>query len=388
MRRTLNVDYYDLVIQGGPPGTPEYYDERRIEHLMSRAADEGIQRVLWRLSVCGKEAYHTRVRTPFDWAEPRARNDHMTAIMAQFDPLAVACQLAQQYGLQIYPWITLMDEYYSNNLESGFVAEHPEYQFTSRDGQRYFRGTLCYAYPQVRAHRLAQLLEVVQGYEVDGLYLCLRSHSGECEPSYVPDSFGYNQPIVDEYERRYGTDIRVEAFDFGQLYEIQGEGLTQFLRDIRADLGDVPIALGVMRHPITVRHVYPRVKMVIDWPTWVSEGLINELVTFAGEDLLGPDRQDLFGLYDIDPAWVDEAPAYYAPVQAAGVRLSTWFRLADWYGIWPQPENKNHTRIKSPGVIAATVRRLETLGFDDVYFHEAQDVEPHELWPALRGENR
>jgi hypothetical protein len=141
-----------------------------------------------------------------------------------------------------------------------------------------------------------------------------------------------------------------------------------------------------MRHPITVRHVYPRVKMVVDWPTWVSEGLINELVTFAGEDLLGPDRHDMFGLYDIDPAWVDEAPEYYAPVREAGARLSIWFRLADWYGIWPAPTRANFTRIKSPSAVAAIVRRLEALGFDDVCLHEAQDIEPHELWHALRGE--
>ena len=71
MNRTLNVDYYDLVLRGGEPGTPEFYDERRIEGLLRRCREEGIQRVLWRLSVCGKEAYYSKVRTPFDWAEPR-----------------------------------------------------------------------------------------------------------------------------------------------------------------------------------------------------------------------------------------------------------------------------------------------------------------------------
>ena len=128
MDRTLNVDYYDLVLRGGEPGTPEFYDERRIEALLRRCR-EGIQRVLWRLSVCGKEAYHSKVRTPFDWAEPRAENDRMTAVMQRFDPLAVACELAPRYGLRRYPWITLMDDYYSGNLESGFVAAQPGYQF-------------------------------------------------------------------------------------------------------------------------------------------------------------------------------------------------------------------------------------------------------------------
>ncbi len=389
MNRTLNVDYYDLVIRGGDAGSPTFYDERRIEALLRRCAEEGIQRVLWRLSVCGKEAYYTQVRTPFDWATPRERNDRMTAIMERFDPLAVACKLAPRYGLTLYPWITLEDDYYENNLESGFVAQHPEYQFVSRDGKRYFRGTLCYCYPEVRAHRLAQLQEIVANYQIDGFYLCLRSHAGECEPSYVPDSFGYNAPVAEEYRRRYGTDILTEPFDFRKLYEIQGAGLTQFLRESRAALGKgVPIALGVMRHPLMVRHVYPRVKMVVDWPAWVREGLVDELVTFAGEDILGPDRPDMYGLYDIDPQWVDEAPAYYAAVRQAGVKHSIWFRLSDWFGVWPMPSVPGAPRSKPAGVIAATTRKLESLGFDAIYFHEAENVEELDLWAALRGEDR
>jgi hypothetical protein len=96
----------------------------------------------------------------------------------------------------------------------------------------------------------------------------------------------------------------------------------------------------------------------------------------------------MYGLYDIDPAWVDEAPDYYAPVRHAGVRLSVWFRLADWFGIWPQPEHGNGPRVKSADAIAATVRKLASLGFDDVVLHEAQDVEPYDLWKAVRGVGR
>lgn len=387
MKRTLNVDYYDLVLQGGAPGTPDFYDERRIERLLARCAEEGVDRVLWRLSVCGKEAYYTRVRTRFDWAEPRGENAKMTAIMERFDPLAVATKLAHRYGLRIDAWITLMDEYYSNNLESEFVREHPEYQFVNRDGTSHFRGTLCYAYPEVRAHRLEQMREVVGNYDVGGLFFSLVSHAADGDEAGIPDSYGYNEPIVAEYMRRHGVDIRNEPFDFRRFYEIQGEGLTQFLREVRADLGrPVPIAMAIMRQPLKMRNIYPRAKMVIDWPAWVREGLIDELVPLAGEDLLGPDRQDKFGLNDIDPAWVDEAPKYYSAVRQAGLKLSIWCRVGDWYGIWPQPTTPGLQRTKPADVVARIVRRLEALGFDDVCFHEAWNVEPNELWPALRGE--
>lgn len=385
MKRTLNVDYYDLVITGGDAGTPEFYDERRIETLLRRAAEEGIHRVLWRLSVVGKEAYYTKVRTPFDMAEPKNINQRMTDVMARFDPLAVACELAHRYGLQIYPWITLYDEYYANGLESDFVREHPEYQLVAQDQERYFRGTLCYNYPEVRNHRLEQIGEVLS-YDIDGFYFCTRSHSGECEEIRTPEYFGFNRPVVEAFAERYGTDILSESFDPLPWYLIQGEGLTQFLREVKSavkQVRDVPIAIGIMRRPLAVRHVYPMCKLEVDWRTWVQQGLIDELVVFAGEDLQGPDRVDMPGTFDIDPRWVDEAPEYYRLVREAGATLTVWFRLFDWMNRYPLPDVANAPRTKPVLLIKKIMEKIERLGFNDVALHEAMNIEALDLWSAI-----
>jgi hypothetical protein len=73
-------------------------------------------------------------------------------------------------------------------------------------------------------------------------------------------------------------------------------------------------------------------------------------------------------------------------VREAGAKLSIWCRVGDWYGIWPQPDVPGLQRTKPASVISQIVRRLDALGFDDVCFHEAWNVEPNDLWPALRGE--
>lgn len=386
MKRTLNVDFYDLVNTGGDAGTPDFYDERRIDNLLRRVADEGIHRVLWRLSVVGKEAYYTKVRTPFDMAEPREINQRMADVMARFDPLAVACDLAHRYGLQIYPWITLYDEYYSNGLGSDFVRQHPEYQFVAQDQKRAFRGTLCYNYPEVRTHRLEQMREVL-AYDIDGFYLCTRSHAGECEEIRTPEFFGFNRPVVQAYAERYGVDILSEPFDPLPWYLILGEGLTQFLREVKTTVRqskDVPVAVGIMRRPLAVRHVYPMCKLEVDWHTWVREGLVDELVVFAGEDLLGPDREDMPGTFDIDPRWVDEAPETYRLARESGTSLTVWFRLFDWMNRYPPPHVPGAPRTKPAPLIEKMMKKIARLGFDDVALHEAMNVEMLDLWSAVR----
>ena len=45
------------------------------------------------------------------------------------------------------------------------------------------------------------------------------------------DEFGYNQPIVDEFRKRYGVDIRTEPFDKLAWAKLRGEYLTQFMRE-------------------------------------------------------------------------------------------------------------------------------------------------------------
>jgi len=54
----------------------------------------------------------------------------------------------------------------------------------------------------------------------DGLFVCLRSQS---RPADFADQFGFNQPIRDEYLKRYGRDIWIEDFDIARGRNLKGE---------------------------------------------------------------------------------------------------------------------------------------------------------------------
>jgi hypothetical protein len=108
----------------------------------------------------------------------------------------------------------------------------------------------------------------------DGLFVCLRSQS---RPADYADQYGFNDPIHLEYLKRYGTDIRNEDFDLQPWRDLLGEYLTRFLRELRIVLSaeQVSLAVGVPRGSILGP---PMGNTTLQWPIWVREGIIDQLI--------------------------------------------------------------------------------------------------------------
>lgn len=143
----------------------------------------------------------------------------------------------------------------------------------------YIGGMLEYCYPEARAFRVAMVREVAENYAIDGVAFCLRTHSqwrGNVE------DFGFGEPVVAEYKRRYGVDIRQQEFDRDKWAQIRGEGVTQLLREVSAVLEPRGMRLETMLPPSTVDAAGTRRYRFLDWidldwPTWVAEGLVDGL---------------------------------------------------------------------------------------------------------------
>ena len=70
-------------------------------------------------------------------------------------------------------------------------------------------------------------------FPFDGVFLSVRSHS---PPPDHADQFGFNEPIVREFQQRYGKNILRQAFDLEAWRSPRGEYLTTLLREVRAHL--------------------------------------------------------------------------------------------------------------------------------------------------------
>ena len=91
----------------------------------------------------------------------------------------------------------------------------------------YVPGGLCEAYEEVRAYWLSQIKQLLD-YGADGIDIRPESHS-TMAIDYT--NYGYNQPIVDQYQELYGVDIRTEEADYLKLAKIRGDFFIEFLED-------------------------------------------------------------------------------------------------------------------------------------------------------------
>jgi len=291
----INLDFFDICI-----GT-DCWDLRRsdaeMDRLMALCAHFGFDRVYFRVSVCGAECYHTKVMTPayenvFEsytkegldgcCANIPSLHARMAAVMRAIDPLESCVRHAHKHGLKVYPEVTIFDSlYYAPPTE--FFQRHPEFTWVSRDGRKHIPGVPCYAYPEVRQYRVEQMKELC-AYGIDGIKLCPRSHSpwpgrnagGGNEGSR---GYGFNEPVVREYLRRYGRDPRdakPDSLDELRFVQLKGDFLTQFLREVKTVMGaagkklTLVIAHG-MADPVSADWMY------IDADTLAGERIVDEL---------------------------------------------------------------------------------------------------------------
>jgi len=297
---TANLDFFDICI--GSDTWRLGRSDAEMNRLMALCAHYGVDRVLFRVSVCGAVCYHTRVMTPafenvFEKYKTEildggcgnipSRHRRMGVVMREIDPLAACAKHAHQHGMKVYAWVTIFDSlYYAPKSE--FFQQHPEYTWVSRDGKKYIPGVPCYAYPEVRRYRLEQIKELV-GYDVDGIFLSIRSHSpwrgrrtgGGNEGAR---GYGFNEPVVKEYIRRFGKDprqARRDSVDELRFVQLKGDFLTRFLREAKqiTSAADKRLAINFQAHaadPVRATWMY------VDADTLAREHVVDELCLMGG----------------------------------------------------------------------------------------------------------
>ncbi|NOU64844.1 hypothetical protein GC096_12475 [Paenibacillus sp. LMG 31461] len=97
----------------------------------------------------------------------------------------------------------------------------------ARGKMTYMKGTHCEAYPEVREYWLDVVKKLI-AVGIDGVDFRLQNHSGMVS-DYV--NYGYNEPIVEAYQKEYGIDILTEQADPLNVMRIRGEFYLQFVTD-------------------------------------------------------------------------------------------------------------------------------------------------------------
>ena len=222
---------------------------------------------------------------------PRTQERKIRSI--DWDDFAVAPRLAHERGMRALLYVSILDDgrglpgeeerrkSYHNDMHGQHVTwqtdwsrDRGQFSMESRDGQTRQTGVFCYGYPEVREHMKNRILSFVEGYEFDGVFICLRS---QCRPADFADQFGFNDPVRDDYMRETGRDIRIEDFDLEAWRRLLGDRLTEFLRETSLALGKkgMVLGVGVPRGDIIGP---PLGNWQLQWRSWIEEGIVRELV--------------------------------------------------------------------------------------------------------------
>jgi len=273
MSNLMVVSWGDAIVVG--EGWRKLNRLEHVEPFVQECLRFGIRKVLMR---CSGEIITT-------FHEMRMHEDHwyLSALKAvEGDIHAEMIRQCHAVGIKVYAYSTIFDEgsptsiLYGGNApffwQSRFTIEHPEYLMESRDGTARQWGVPCFAYPEVRRYMVSTFEHLMRKWPFDGIYICTRTHS---KPAEFADQFGYNQPIADEFQRRYGVDIRTEAFDRSRWWDLQGEYLTELLREFRQTFADDEIIIGIPRSDYIGP---PYGNMRLDWRTWCEAKFVDGIV--------------------------------------------------------------------------------------------------------------
>lgn len=154
----------------------------------------------------------------------------------------LAVEAAHKRGMEIWLTYGLFDN--GSQADAGYSGfpyaaedklrvENPEWAPVNRWGTWRQGGPLELAYPGARRAMSQYLTKYVVQGGYDGLTLL--TYAENFSQRYETE-FGYNEPIVKEFRRRYRVNILDQPFDKQKWMRLRGEYVELFLRELRSRL--------------------------------------------------------------------------------------------------------------------------------------------------------
>ena len=295
--------------------------------------------------------------------EERLRWNSSTTYYQISNRVVPAAESCHEFGMECFGWMRVQ-----NQSEGGarpaagtydrFFAENP--QFLEKDifGEVYPRKH-CLGYKEVRDYHVAICEEAID-MGCDGILMETLRH--------LPKVM-YGDPVVEEFQRRYGLDMRsLPPFDT-RVMEVQTEVFTQFLREVKE---------AIVRKRSDAR-LHVRVCAVepllgCDPGAWVREGIVDEII--IEHRAVKPMEPDIEGLVDLCKGSQCRAGAVFARTFWGGDKVVSLPGTVIWEG----GEMTLH-----PDRVERQVEKYLSAGADSIPFYEsARIVDRPEFCRAIR----
>lgn len=156
-----------------------------------------------------------------------------SAMDSGYDALAELVKVAHENDIKVIPSVAVGP---INKL----AREHPEWVTLDRNGEPSLKTgptSVAFSYPGARAVKVAGIMDLINGYDVDGVvldYCRYPEHTEKPETSY--GFYGYDEPLVKVCKEIYGFDPRVEKINSPKWHifnRLRKESVTVFVSELR-----------------------------------------------------------------------------------------------------------------------------------------------------------
>jgi len=252
----------------------------------------------WREQLGTEVVQWREVRTRHDLSHyyasddnPRTQEKKIQSI--DWDDFAVVPRIAHENGMKAHLYISVLDDgralmtdeerikSFHNAMHGQHVTwqtdwsrQHPELMTVDRSQETRQWGVPSYSHPAVRNHMVDRIESMVDGYDFDGVFLCLRS---QCRPAEHADQFGFDEQVCSDMLRETGKNILEEDFDLEAWRRLLGSYFTEFLREAKSRLASrgMTLSVGTPRGDVIGP---PLGNWDLQWHIWVEEGIVDQLV--------------------------------------------------------------------------------------------------------------
>jgi uncharacterized lipoprotein YddW (UPF0748 family) len=287
-----------------------------VQYMLDQCKACGWSTIHWRVFDGGRATYASKLMDPYtgqwdkdnyyDPQDPADRrhaywtsdpNSDRDAIVAsfqhldysKFDALAEAVRYGHEIGLKINAWMSINEDDHGWGLTSRFTRANPQSRWRKRDGT-FYHSQQSFAFDAVQLYKLALVREILENYAVDGIFMdWMRTGDTRDNPQSDSDGvadFGYEQPLVDSFQKQYGIDPHNLPNGDERWVAWRAQPQTRYMRSVRQLMKslkpDLPlIVMG--QNPWSFRGLGDKIDgnlrgLLLDMETWAKEGLIDAAV--------------------------------------------------------------------------------------------------------------
>lgn len=295
----------DVVCVYGPGTDASMDSPEAIEKTFKRWKARGMTGVTLRSDLADYEPMIHRNMSKQQSPQLQLLLDYVDRVAEHFNVLQTAEKISKPLDFEMWAW---HPHIYSDgatkdigtpglgrmipwSYSSQYFIDHPEGITVDRKGNKLWM-VREYGYPEARATKVSEFVHMAKTLGVKRFISCMRSEVNQLvDPPEKGDQYGFNAIVVEEMKKRYNVDIMTDPrFDvFSADFKIddpmvenwrklRGEHITQFYRDLRKALDAVDPKIQIAA-TVSGDHVGPPIgNQVLDWRTWVNEGLIDVII--------------------------------------------------------------------------------------------------------------